>query len=136
MAKKVKKKKSSAKSSKKKTSSKKSSPSKKPAKKTPMKRVKSLEELRQYTRFKPAVSLCAQIDTNLHTPNFESQLLGLILNQSPGGCALIITQNEELKLKSTFKIKIDEDHSFPAEVVWRVDLDSEVAKIGVRFLDQ
>ena len=91
---------------------------------------------RRFIRYQSDRRIFARIDTNVHRKVFQPDLVALVLDVSPGGCGLVVLATENLKIRDQCVIQIAEEDPTPAEIAWRVDLDEQVIKLGVRYIEE
>jgi hypothetical protein len=96
----------------------------------------SFQQKRRYTRFKPDPGTIAFIDPapEQHS-RFRPQIPALVFSESYGGCGLVILGWDELEKGDICQIKVGRLAPIESEVVWRKNLDSQVATIGIKFLE-
>ena len=90
---------------------------------------------RKFLRLKPDENTVALIDTRTTGKDFEPNIVGLILNESYSGCALVLAANEILKVGHKMHVKIGNLHVMEAEIVWAKILEENIQKIGIKLLE-
>lgn len=97
---------------------------------------------RRYLRFEPDEIEIAQLQFVEAEPDdffFKPEAAGLVIDESYEGCALAVVANtlpEGLAKGTHCQIKINKLGPMRAELRWIKELDEEVWKIGVHYLDQ
>lgn len=67
---------------------------------------------------------------------FHASAVGLILNESYTGCALVIKTTDAVIPNQTVKVKVGRLDPMPAKVIWiKPLLDDSLIKIGIQFLE-
>ena len=95
----------------------------------------SYQSKRKYPRYKPETDTFVTIETKgggkAYTPNTG----GLVFSESYGGCGIVLLATNELQTGDICMAKIGPLHPMRAQVVWRTQLDNNVIKIGIKFLE-
>lgn len=91
---------------------------------------------RRHVRFKPDPGTVANIDFK-DGAEFTPQLTALVVNQSYKGVALVTLADDALKVKvgDIVLIQVGDLAPLKAKVVWKAELDPEVVKLGISFLE-
>ena len=94
------------------------------------------EERRKNIRFKPDPLMYALIDTKTEQDqdSFNPQIVGLIVNESYGGCELAILREYPVKKGDKVKVKSGESGVIKAKISWQKKLDDKIGRIGLRYL--
>lgn len=87
-------------------------------------------------RFRPGLGSYATIGELDETGEFQMHAIGLILNESFGGCGLVVIEAEFFEMGKFCFVQIPPVGPLKAEIVWIKKLDSDVQKIGFRFTDE
>ncbi len=91
---------------------------------------------RKYIRFEPDSGDFVQIDKNPQSMEFQSQEVGLLVEESPmGGFGLVCLRSVGLATGSIYRFKVGKLAPLKAEIVWERILDDKVARYGVRYLE-
>ncbi len=96
---------------------------------------KKLQKLivKRSVRFKSEPMTLGYIDL-VAKNSFKPQYVGIVLNESFTGCALILAIDDELKLKQQIKIKIGNLDPAKASISWIKVIDENILKIGLKLL--
>ena len=92
------------------------------------------EERRKNIRFKPDPLMYALIDNKPKKDGFNPQIVGLIVNESYGGCELAILREYPVKKGDKVKVKSGESGVIKAKISWQKKLDDKIGRIGLRYL--
>lgn len=91
---------------------------------------------RQYMRFAPDPNEFARIDTNAEGDDFEFQYVALIVEEAPmGGCGVVGLNSIPLKEGDQFRIQLGMMAPLRAEIVWVKELDEQLVRYGIKFLE-
>lgn len=97
----------------------------------------SSKDKRDHIRFEPDPGTLALIDTIDEGKKraFQPQHAALVTEESHRGCGLVLKMCKELQVGSLCRVKVG--HAAPAigQIRWRVELDAQVIRIGVMYLD-
>ena len=96
---------------------------------------KASPQRRKNIRHAPDPGTFAQIDMSTKTPTFRPEYLGLVVEESYTGCGLVVVDMPKLKKGVKIRIQVGSVHPLKAEVKWRNDLDEQVARVGVQYLE-
>lgn len=91
--------------------------------------------IRKQIRFMPDTPSYAFIDTDSSTDSFKAQLVGLVIDESHGGCCLVVLSRSGIKLNDILKIKILDFPIMLSEARWIRQLDDVVLRIGFKYQD-
>jgi hypothetical protein len=94
-------------------------------------------EQRENIRFQPDPDTIAHIDC-IHltkTSPFQPTMQALVTEESHRGCGLVLKMTKDLQVGAVCRVKVGHSSALRAEVRWRVELDSQVFRIGVMFLE-
>ena len=91
--------------------------------------------IRKQIRFMPDTPSYALIDINPSNDSFDAQYAGLVIDESHGGCCLVILSKSAIKINDIVKIKILDFPIMLSEVRWVRQLDETVLKIGFKYQD-
>lgn len=84
-------------------------------------------------RYTPDVGDYAIICFNKKVSDFQTDLLGIILNESSTGCSLAIAATDKLQQDDQIVVQIGRLELLPATVIWRKLIDKDVVKLGLRY---
>jgi len=87
------------------------------------------------TRFQPAPLDHALIDLRNSPSDFQASAVGIILNESYTGCALVFKTTETLQHNQVIQVQVGRLGVMPAKVVWVKALDENLIKVGLQFLE-
>ena len=85
-------------------------------------------------RFPPDPKTLAQLDVE-GSAEFKPSLYGLVLNESYQGCALILLKDERISAGAPLRVQVGQLAPMRAEVRWHKELDDQVVKIGLFYLE-
>jgi hypothetical protein len=74
----------------------------------------------------------ALIDLKPHGA-FHPTTPALIMNESYKGCGLIVLASAKLEAGAHVKVRVGRLPILPATIVWKIDLDGQVVKIGLEY---
>jgi hypothetical protein len=94
-------------------------------------------EQRESIRFQPDPNTIAQIDCIHLTKEspFAPLMLALVTEESHRGCGLVLKMTKDLQVGAICRVKVGHNPALRAEVRWRVELDSQIIRIGVMLLE-
>ena len=92
--------------------------------------------IRKQIRFMPDNCCYALIDTNPNNNSFNAQHTGLVIDESHGGCCLVVLSKSGLKINDIVKIKILDFPIMLSNVRWIRQLDNEVCRIGFKYQNE
>ena len=91
---------------------------------------------RRHVRFAPERSADAAIDLDPTREEFKSDVAALIVDEAPmGGVCLLVLRAPEMKEGKKLRVRVGDLAPLNGIVVWRTELDTEIAKVGIRFLE-
>jgi hypothetical protein len=92
---------------------------------------------RSAIRFTPDLGTIAQLELlNLKkVQNFGTEITALVLEESYRGCGLALPLSEALQVGDKVKVRIGAGAPLLAEVRWRTELDSQIMRIGLMYLE-
>jgi len=95
------------------------------------------EGIRKALRFPPDEGTLAWIDPDYHEDKqlFKPQIPALVIDEALDGCGLVVLYHERLSEHAKCMIRVGNLDPLAAQVRWIKDLDEEVLKIGVMFLE-
>ena len=62
-------------------------------------------------------------------------MVGLIWDEAHGGCGLITLYHEWLVVGALCRVSVGSVHSLKAEIAFCQEIDPEVIKVGIKFLE-
>lgn len=89
---------------------------------------------RKSTRFQPDPMTIAQLDFATGK-DFRPTLIGLVINESYTGCAIILVMDEVPKKDLKLKIKVGALSPLKAQIAWIKNLEENIYKVGIRLLE-
>ncbi len=92
-------------------------------------------EKRKHIRFSPDPCTVAYVDINISADKFDPKHVGIVITEAYGGCSIAVKATDFLQDKDEIRIKVGEMPVFKAQVVWRVPLDSDIVKLGIKYLE-
>ena len=91
---------------------------------------------RRNLRYKPDKLQSAQIMFDGHSTNWEPDDVALIIDESAvSGCQLVLRFTQLCTAGSRVRIKLGPLDPLLGEVVWRREIDADLFRVGVRFLE-
>ncbi len=102
-----------------------------PKAKTPVPKQPSAK--RRSLRFNADLGDYAIICFNKNTSMFQTDAVGIILNESSSGCSLAVPATDKLQKDDIIVVQIGRLEPLPATVMWRKELDKDVVKLGLRY---
>ncbi|MGZ3742883.1 MAG: hypothetical protein ACXWRE_04195 [Pseudobdellovibrionaceae bacterium] len=95
--------------------------------------------MRISTRFKPDPLDYALIDfqdvRQDEKNDFTPSAIGLILNESYTGCALVIKTRNHIIPNKNLRIQVGKLAMMSAKIIWVKVLEEAIVQVGVQFLD-
>ncbi len=89
---------------------------------------------RKSIRFRPDPFTLAYFSFKPTTP-FKADLVALVLNESYTGCSLFFNTENKVKKDQKISIKVGQLAVMQAKIVWIKNLDENLFKVGIKFLD-
>jgi hypothetical protein len=96
---------------------------------------KSPVDKRKGIRFKPDSQTLATLSFQESKKNFSADLQALVITESFGGCGLVTFRSPKLNPGSVCTIQVGKIGPLEAEIRWRVDLDEDLMKLGIKYLE-
>ena len=90
---------------------------------------------RKSIRFKPDPLTVALIDLKPKSAGFNPSLVGIVINESYTGCAIVVASDLKLKKGTKLKIKVGNLSPLKGEIVWLKTLEENIHKVGILLLD-
>jgi hypothetical protein len=85
------------------------------------------------TRFQPDPLDHALIDLNFDATPFTPTAVGLIINESFTGCAIVL-KTIELRANQLLRVQVGRQGVMGAKLIWAKDIEEGLMKIGIQFL--
>lgn len=103
----------------------------------PLARALNSPNQRQSIRFPPDAGAIALVDVSSKSNNrsFNPTITTLITEESHKGCGLVMKMTDDLPVGSICRVKVGNNPVLLAEVRWRIELDSQVIRVGIMFLE-
>lgn len=103
----------------------------------PLAKALTSAEKRQAIRFPPDPGTIAWIDASGSGKkrSFEPTYTALITEESHRGCGLVLKMSTDLQVGTLCRVKVGHGPALSAEVRWRIELDSQIIRIGLMFLE-
>ena len=91
---------------------------------------------RKHIRYQADVGTSAHLDFagDLTLP-FHAKYHGLIVEESQGGCGLVVLDKPEYKPGAVFRVKVGNLHVLKAELKWVRELEPTILRIGMQYLE-
>ena len=89
---------------------------------------------RKFIRFKPDADAIALIDMKADG-QFSPKNNALIFEESHGGVGLLFISNDRIKIGQKLKVQVGRLAPMKAEVRWCEQIDKQIYKIGLMYLD-
>lgn len=109
------------------------------------------KERRRHLRFQPTTEDYADLDAKAREAvafidereesakeNFSPGIVGLIIEQSHSGCSLVISKlkpESRLSVDQKIRIKVGPLPILAAQVRWQRELDDNVLRLGIQYLE-
>ncbi len=90
--------------------------------------------MRKHTRFKSDAGAICEIDLE-ERKKFQPSVSALILEESYGGCGLALLRTSQLQVGAICVVKVGALEPMRSEVRWRKDVDDQLIKIGIKYLE-
>lgn len=90
---------------------------------------------RRNIRYQPDPLTVAWIDPLSSGGTFKPKLKALVFSESYSGCGLVGLTADFFNIDSSFRIKVGDVLPLRAEIAWVRELDQDVCKLGIRYLD-
>lgn len=87
---------------------------------------------RSSTRFKPDPLTLAILNPKI---NSDSSIVSLVLNESLTGCALLVHSDDRFKKGQKVVVKVGNLHELTSEIIWITQLEEEIFKLGLKYLE-
>lgn len=92
---------------------------------------------RKHIRYKADSNLVARMEwgARIDAKAFRPQHIGLVLEEAYGGCGLAMGNDSRIQVGDRVRIEVGKLKPMFAEVVWKNDVDHQLMKIGIKFLE-
>ena len=94
----------------------------------------NISNQREYDRFEESfgtpVKIALKTGNNKQTNDYN----GLILNDSLGGCSLIVLTKDTPEVSEYCWLKLSDLQSIPAKIIWVNQLEQHLFRLGVKYL--
>ncbi len=94
---------------------------------------------RQHFRYKPidneSIVAIDSRNTIADGAEFNIELYGLLFSEAYGGFGAILRKTDKFQFGDKFYSQVGKVQPLLSEIVWRSDLDDDVIKIGVKYLE-
>ncbi len=91
--------------------------------------------VRRHIRFKPGLACYASIDPVPDRKAFSPSIVALVLDEAYSGCGLVALSSAPLKAGDVCRVQVGTLAPIRAEVRWRRQLDPDVMRFSLRYLD-
>lgn len=92
---------------------------------------------RRNLRFQPEPDTIAQVDL-VNTgaeKKFKPTVAALVMEESYRGCGLVMVTDHDMQVGRKLRIQVGLGPSLLGEVRWRTELDSQVVRVGIMYLE-
>lgn len=90
---------------------------------------------RNSIRYKPDEGTYALIDPNPEGPTFDPTIPALVFSEAHKGCGIVVLSTPKLLVGDIVRIQVGALPVFRAEVRWREQVEAQILKLGLLFLD-
>lgn len=91
---------------------------------------------RRHIRARPDATDYVQIDKNPDNANFNLDAVALLVEEAPmGGFGVVCLKSVGLEKGVVYRFKVGRMAALKAEVVWTKELDEDIIRAGLRFLE-
>lgn len=90
---------------------------------------------RNSVRFDPDEGTYALIDADPKERSFDPTIPALVFSEAHKGCGLVILATSKLQVGDVFKVQVGDLPVLSAEIRWREQVDQQVIKLGVMYLE-
>lgn len=95
---------------------------------------KKPDERRKHMRYQQETGTIVRIDFKIDEFNYVYSEWGQIVDDSFGGCCLVIVTKREIEVEKTAQLKLTDLAPFTVRIAWKKELDENVFKIGLEYL--
>lgn len=93
-----------------------------------------MSQTRQYFRIPDSQGIPVQISLQEDPVNFEAELWGLVFNESPKGCAMILVCDQKFVSNQTCFIKFPDLSPLSTRIAWVQSIQDHVMILGIEYL--
>lgn len=92
---------------------------------------------RKFIRYKADSNLIARLEwgARMDSKSFRPQHMALVLEEAYGGCGLAMASDTRIQVGDRVRIEVGKLQPMFAEVVWKNDVDHQLMKVGIKFLE-
>ena len=91
---------------------------------------------RDHIRSKPDPNDYVEVDLNADSSPFSSKFVALLVEEAPmGGCSFACLLEHGLEVGQVIRVKVGRMAELRAEIVWIRELDDQVTRYGVKYLE-
>ena len=90
---------------------------------------------RQHIRFRAEPGTLAEVQIDVRPKKFKPEYKGMVLTESQKGCSLIVAFAPDLIRGDRVRVAVGAADPAMAEIRWAVNLDEDVQKFGIQFLE-
>lgn len=88
---------------------------------------------RRAIRYSPDIGDYAVVCFSGDESEFKVDSVGIIINESATGCAIVVPANRRLKVGDTVVVQVGKMNPVQSTIIWRIDLDKDVVKLGIKY---
>ena len=98
--------------------------------------MKSPTQKRHHLLSKPDLNDYVEVDLNADSSPFSSKFVALLVEEAPlGGCSFACLLEHGLEIGQVIRVKVGRMAPLRAEIVWIRELDAQVTRYGVKYLE-
>ena len=92
---------------------------------------------RRSIRFQPDPNTMAHVELGTFSTSkvFRPSLTALVTEESYRGCGLALMMSKDLQVGSKMRIQVGKGAPLIGEVRWRTELDSQIMRVGIMYLE-
>jgi hypothetical protein len=90
---------------------------------------------RKAIRFHPDPLTVGLIDFKIGTKAFKPTLVGIVINESYTGCAMIVVTDLKLKKDMPITIQVGNLSPMKGKIAWLKTLEENIHKLGIQLLE-
>ncbi|WP_013322089.1 PilZ domain-containing protein [Gloeothece verrucosa] len=95
----------------------------------------SSSDYRQYTRYTNNLGTVVEIDYQPKKQVFINSIKGLIINDSLGGCGLIVATNKEFQANQICWLRTYGLRPIKVRIAWVQEIENNIFRLGIEYLD-
>lgn len=95
---------------------------------------KAKKLIKRPTRFVPDPMTVALIDYEMGA-EFNPFSAGIVDNESYGGCAIVLSTNNQIHSGQKIKIKVGHLDPMMANIVWVKKIKEKIYRVGIKYLE-